>query len=209
MADAHGCGLWVAQYADDSQTGYQDSPWNEGAYECAIRQYSSHGRLSGWDGDLDLDKAYMDADAWAAYVGTAPAAQGSAAPAAGGSGMEPHDIWEYDYIDPATGKGTAVGGNCYNSLYALAHNLTEPYESPAGDGISDTLMDRVCYIDMRVREMAQQVKAIGDMAQTLSGALKTLEAAHKQQADPDAIAQAVSDAVKQKLESLKLEVTAQ
>lgn len=68
VADAHGCGLWIAQYADNSQTGYQDTPWNEGAYACAIRQYSSHGRLSGWGGDLDLDKAYMDADAWAKYV---------------------------------------------------------------------------------------------------------------------------------------------
>ena len=68
VADAHDCGLWIAQYADNSQTGYQDTPWNEGAYACAIRQYSSHGRLSGWGGDLDLDKAYMDADAWAKFA---------------------------------------------------------------------------------------------------------------------------------------------
>lgn len=77
VASSLDCGTWVAQYADNSQTGYQDAPWNEGAYECAIRQYSSHGRLSGWEGDLDLDKAYMDADTWAKYVGapsvTAPA----------------------------------------------------------------------------------------------------------------------------------------
>lgn len=68
VADAHDCGLWIAQYADNSQTGYQDSPWNEGAYACAIRQYSSAGRLSGWGGDLDLDKAYMDADAWEKFA---------------------------------------------------------------------------------------------------------------------------------------------
>lgn len=68
VADSHNCGLWIAQYADNSQTGYQDSPWNEGAYGCAIRQYSSAGRLSGWGGDLDLDKAYMDADAWAKFA---------------------------------------------------------------------------------------------------------------------------------------------
>lgn len=68
VASALGCGMWVAQYADNSQTGYQDAPWNEGSYACAIRQYSSHGRLSGWGGDLDLDKAYMDADAWAKFA---------------------------------------------------------------------------------------------------------------------------------------------
>lgn len=57
-------GLWIAQYADNNDTGYQDTPWNEGAYDCAIRQYSSHGRLSGWNGNLDLNKAYMDVAAW-------------------------------------------------------------------------------------------------------------------------------------------------
>lgn len=75
VAQALDCGAWVAQYANNDATGYQDSPWNEGAYSCAIRQYSSHGRLDGYSGNLDLDKAYMDADGWARYVGasTAPA----------------------------------------------------------------------------------------------------------------------------------------
>lgn len=71
VAQALDCGAWVAQYADDRPTGYQDAPWNENAYACAIRQYSSHGRLAGYGGDLDLDKAYMDAGAWAKYVGSA------------------------------------------------------------------------------------------------------------------------------------------
>lgn len=70
-------GLWIAQYADNSETGYQDTPWNEGAYDCAIRQYSSHGRLSGWNGNLDLNKAYMDATAWGKYANPSG---GSAAP---------------------------------------------------------------------------------------------------------------------------------
>ena len=69
VAKALDCGAWVAQYADNNATGYQNSPWNEGAYGCAIRQYSSHGRLPGYPGNLDLDKAYMDATAWAKYVG--------------------------------------------------------------------------------------------------------------------------------------------
>lgn len=73
VAQALDCGAWVAQYADNNATGYQNSPWNEGAYECAIRQYSSHGSLDGYPGYLDLDKAYMDADAWAKYVGASSA----------------------------------------------------------------------------------------------------------------------------------------
>nr|DAN95006.1 MAG TPA: hypothetical protein [Caudoviricetes sp.] len=75
VAQALNCGTWVAQYANKEPTGYQDSPWNEGAYNCAIRQYSPTGRLAGYNGDLDLDKAYMDADGWARYVGAASAQQ--------------------------------------------------------------------------------------------------------------------------------------
>ena len=62
-------GLWIAQYANMDPTGYQETPWNEGAYTCAIRQYSSCGRLSGYDGNLDLDKFYGDKAAWNKYAG--------------------------------------------------------------------------------------------------------------------------------------------
>lgn len=62
-------GMWVAQYPDYIPTGYQETPWNEGAYACAMRQYSSVGRLDGYDGDLDLDKFYGDRTAWDKYTG--------------------------------------------------------------------------------------------------------------------------------------------
>lgn len=62
------CGTWVAQYADNDPTGYQRSPWNEGAYSCVIRQYSSTGRLSGYNGNLDLNKAYITREQWAKYA---------------------------------------------------------------------------------------------------------------------------------------------
>lgn len=68
IADALNCALWIAQYANMNATGYQDAPWNEGTYSCAIRQYSSCGRLSGYSGNLDLNKAYMDAAAWKKYA---------------------------------------------------------------------------------------------------------------------------------------------
>lgn len=66
-------GLWVAQYANNDATGYQSDPWlpsgGFGAWSsCAIHQYSSAGRLSGYGSNLDLDKAFMDADAWAKYA---------------------------------------------------------------------------------------------------------------------------------------------
>ena len=62
-------GLWVAQYADMNPTGYQATPWNEGAYSCVMRQYSSCGRLNGYGGNLDLNKFYGDRVAWNKYAG--------------------------------------------------------------------------------------------------------------------------------------------
>lgn len=59
-----GYGLWVAQYPDYIETGYQKHPWNEGAYNCLIRQYTSVGKLSGYSGNLDLNKAYISAASW-------------------------------------------------------------------------------------------------------------------------------------------------
>lgn len=68
VSSALNCGLWIAQYANNKVTGYQDKPWNEGAYSCVIRQYSSAGRLNGWSGNLDLNKAYISAQEWAKYA---------------------------------------------------------------------------------------------------------------------------------------------
>ena len=77
-------GLWIAQYASMEPTGYQAEPWNSGAYSCAIRQYSSNGRLPGWGGPLDLNLAYMDRAAWAKYAnpGSKPAPAPKPKPAA-------------------------------------------------------------------------------------------------------------------------------
>lgn len=58
------CPLWIAQYASMKDTGYQSKPWHDTAYKCAIRQYSSRGKLSGWNGYLDLDKFYGFTDEW-------------------------------------------------------------------------------------------------------------------------------------------------
>lgn len=129
-------GLWIAQYASMALTGYQAHPWNEGAYSCAIRQYSSTGRLPGWGGNLDLNLAYMDANAWRKYAGTSGAATvTTAAPAApsipqiavdGVIGAATVRRWQ-------TVMGTTVDGLVSNqlnvnyrpALFAVNHN--KPY----------------------------------------------------------------------------------
>lgn len=61
--------FWCAQYANKKQTGYQKDPWTDdkgwGAWSgCKILQYSSKGRLKGYNSDLDLDLSYIDGDEW-------------------------------------------------------------------------------------------------------------------------------------------------
>lgn len=65
--------LWCAQYKNQQPTGYQDDPWTDskgfGAWkDCVILQYSSKGRLYGYDKNLDLDKAYIDREQWLKYA---------------------------------------------------------------------------------------------------------------------------------------------
>lgn len=59
------CGLWLAAYPHTNPTGYYE-PKNERGE--VIRQYSSSGRLSGYNGNLDLNYAWIDADKWHKYA---------------------------------------------------------------------------------------------------------------------------------------------
>lgn len=61
--------FWCAQYANKQKTGYKTNPWTDdkgfGAWsDCKILQYSSKGQLPGYNGNLDLDKSYMDGAEW-------------------------------------------------------------------------------------------------------------------------------------------------
>lgn len=107
--------LWVAQYADNNTTGYQSNPWTDsagyGAWKSpAIFQYSSHGRLSGYSGNLDMDIAYLDAAGWKAY---AKVARSNTQPDTSGSTEKPKESAPsgsplelvYDVMKGKYGKG--------------------------------------------------------------------------------------------------------
>lgn len=69
LASKYGCRTWKAHYANyNVMNGYQ-KPWNEGAYHCDIRQYSGNGRLPGFNGALDLNRAYLSASEWTELSG--------------------------------------------------------------------------------------------------------------------------------------------
>ena len=61
--------LWCAQYASNSPTDYHSNPWSDakgfGAWDTdTIRQYSSHGRITGYSANIDIDLAYLTAEQW-------------------------------------------------------------------------------------------------------------------------------------------------
>lgn len=65
--------LWCAQYADNNSTGYQSDPWTDdnpfGSWTTpTIYQYSSHGSLTGYNSNLDLDIFYGDKNTWEKFV---------------------------------------------------------------------------------------------------------------------------------------------
>lgn len=66
------CGLWVAGYPKnftswtDQAMPYSIAPWSF----AAIWQFTSSLKLSGWNGSLDGNIAYMDKAAWMKYAGS-------------------------------------------------------------------------------------------------------------------------------------------
>lgn len=65
--------LWCAQYKLIPPKTYVDNPWTDnkgfGAWnDCTILQYSSKGRLNGYNANLDLDKAYISEEQWMQYA---------------------------------------------------------------------------------------------------------------------------------------------
>ena len=130
--------FWVAQYADNNLTGYQQNPWNEGAFDCAIRQYSSHGRLAGYSGNLDLDKFYGDADQWNAYAavqnGTAGAGSDETAAVEGTTLELVEKVMRGEYGDGETRK--TVLSRRYDEVQNMINHI---YSAAAGDLAEEVL----------------------------------------------------------------------
>ena len=128
-----GYNLWMAQYADMATVnGFLDKPWHKGSVApfsaYVMQQYTSRGRLNGWDNNLDFDKFDGDIEKWAALAGSdTPAPE----PAPVLKPVDPvivHDVLSGDY---GTGlerfaKLTAAGYDAdavqkkINELYAVA-----------------------------------------------------------------------------------------
>lgn len=139
---AAGYTLWLAQYADNNVVnGFQAHPWQQGSFapfdRITMHQYTSHGRLKGWSGNLDFDIFYGDRADWDRLAGVNP-------------GPEPEPLKPADpevvnaVLRGEYGNGSARAGNLeragydsedvqnkVNELYAVAlscHNYTRGNE---------------------------------------------------------------------------------
>ena len=142
FSDIGNYGFWIAQYADMNPTGYQDSPWNEDAYSCAIRQYSSSGTLPGYSGYLDINKFYGDAGAWNAYANpTGEELPPAPAPAPTPSGNAPEGTTldlAYRVMNGEFGGGDErrnALGNRYDEVQSFINHIYDAY--------TDTLVEEV------------------------------------------------------------------
>lgn len=120
--------LWVAQYASTSPTGYQSEPWSDGKgygawSSAAIHQYSSSGTLMNWNGQLDLNLAYINANQWKQLAGGSSTPQNNNN-ANTNSQLEDDDLMKFTYkiIDAKTNKSQ---GTVYyydgNKIVALSN----------------------------------------------------------------------------------------
>lgn len=128
-ARAAGSGLWVAQYATTAPTGYQDHPWNLGAYGEAMRQYTSSGVLPGYSGYLDLNVFRGDRTAWRKYADPSGGngGGGSSTPAPAPTPSPSQVDWE--------ALATAVQRGDYGNLPQRRTNLDAAYGAGAYDRV--------------------------------------------------------------------------
>ena len=160
IADRLNCGLWVAQYANNKPTGYQTSPWNEGKYACAMRQYSSAGRLDGYAGNLDLNKFYGTRDQWLAYAGS-----------------EDDKVTDAD-IDKIADRVWAHMIHGWNGdvracdrLAGADHaaNMEFNVSDPTGRNVNLNTHDHVKYIGAKLSDMEQALSELSDKVDALAG----------------------------------------
>ena len=200
VAARQGCPTWVAQYANTAHTGYQATPWNEGAYQADIRQYSGTGRLPGWGGDLDLDKSYATPQQWAQWAGNEedmPLSDDDINKVVNG-------VWLH--LLPNGRHARDIVSDSTSDIIAMHDTGLVPgmmmHKLPNGrflrDIVSDATSDVIRMHDSMIPELKAQNAALTTAVEALSKAVG---------ANPEDIQTMVEQAVKAKLDSLQISIT--
>jgi GH25 family lysozyme M1 (1,4-beta-N-acetylmuramidase) len=197
VAAANGSPTWVAQYASMTPTGYQSNPWNEGAYQANIRQYSSAGRLNGWGGSLDINKYYGTREQWLAWAGNED-----------DMALTDDDImriWTHKLPNGACVRDCLAPA--INDIFEMHDTGMTPgqwlHKLPNGryarDIVSDATSDVIHMHDSMIPELKAQNTALTAAVEALSKSVG---------ANPDDLSKVVADAVRDKLNKTVITVTA-
>ncbi len=141
LAAEENCGIWAANYGANNVQGYSEQPQ---MYGSVIRQYTSKGRLPGYGGDLDLNFAVLDLNAWKKYA----LGQRGGAPAPSQPAPQPlrksNDEIATEAMRGAWGNGDdrrarfAAAGYDYDTIQAIINKVYErrPDDVVAGEVIN-------------------------------------------------------------------------
>ena len=121
-------GLWIAQYANMSPTGYQANPWMIGAYGEAMRQYSGTGVVNTWS-PIDLNLFRGEAWQWDLYANPAGGSTPPATPAAPAQPSDPQPTPNTGGISHVMQWGETIWG------LAVAYDAwpLSAWHTPSGD----------------------------------------------------------------------------
>lgn len=119
-------GLWFAQYADNNATGWLNEPWDDGEsvkpFTTVMQQYTGHGRVKGYNGNIDLSLFYGDVTAWNKY------AQSKDNQTEKRSNMNSNDYLTAFALDVLAGKygnGEQRKKNIYNAIQNKVNELSK------------------------------------------------------------------------------------
>lgn len=121
---------WVAQYADNNYTGWQTDPWTDNKpfapFNVVLYQYTSHGRINGYNGDLDLSIFYGDRNAWNKYATVnKPVNPEPIQPTAIEKSTDYLTLFAKDVIAGKYGNGIQRKENIYNAVQKRVNDLTK------------------------------------------------------------------------------------
>ena len=120
---------WIAQYANNNYTGWQNDPWTDSKpfapFSVALYQYTSHGRINGYNGDLDLSIFYGDRNAWNKYTTVNKPMKPTPVTKPEPKPVDYLTLFAKDVIAGKYGNGNQRKENIYNAVQQRVNELTK------------------------------------------------------------------------------------
>lgn len=128
-------GGWIAQYATNTSTGWTLDPWTDNKpftpFNLVLQQFSGHGRINGYNGDLDLSIFFGDRNTWNKYaqpVNKATQSQTQVSHTEKSDNVTPNEYltaFAKDVLSGKYGNGNARKDNIYNAVQNKVNELTK------------------------------------------------------------------------------------